>query len=272
LDLDDLQERWRANARARWDEEWQWAMARGDATAEDYRTAQVHGFRAPLDYFQMASEADDETACGLFFGGSPCEVREHLHAGRVLDFADLGRISADPKVQSFVMGLVGAGDLVKARCDISQRQAAPLFSFGGPEGRIVLAVRDEYMQRADAIAFRLDDPGGFAMLFDHAAVLGEWVLRDAWYDAHFARARVTLKVFADPLAWIRGGGRGICVLSWQRALWLLRGLGERVTLECDAGAGARIKALIEIGGLPKVKERAPRASTAAGICDMSEAA
>ena len=66
-----------------------------------------------------------------------------------------------------------------------------------------------------------------------------------------------LRLHGNPLAWLRSGGDGLCVLDWEGALPMLRGLGERVLLRCDRGAGARLSALLMRGGLPRVKETGP---------------
>lgn len=130
---------------------------------------------------------------------------------------------------------------------------------GGPDARLLLAVMDSG-ELADIIAVSTSHPDQVARRTGFGWCLGFNRFEQALADAVLAERRTTLRVFADPVEWLRGRGRGICVVDWGLALTHLRGLGERVTLECDAGAGARIVALLKIGGLPKVKERTPVAN------------
>lgn len=133
----------------------------------------------------------------------------------------------------------------------------------GPDGRLLLAVTDGGAL-ADILAVSTSAPDQIARRTGQGWCLGEDVIRQAEADAWGREQRVTVRLLADPLEWLRMAGRGVVVLDWGAALPHLRGLGERVTLECDAGVGARIRALLEIGGLPKVRERAPVARVAMG--------
>jgi hypothetical protein len=125
----------------------------------------------------------------------------------------------------------------------------------GPDGRLLLAMT-EGGELADVAAVSTSHPDQVARRSGEGWCLGEYVIRAAEADAWGRERRVTVKLVADPLEWLRAEGRAVWVLDWGAALPRLRGLGERVTLECDAGAGARVKALLEVGGLPRVKERA----------------
>ncbi|MFN3351322.1 MAG: hypothetical protein ACK41X_20425 [Pseudorhodoplanes sp.] len=132
----------------------------------------------------------------------------------------------------------------------------------GPDARLLLAVA-ECGALADIIAVSTTHPDQVARRTGFGWCLGFERYEEALAAAVLAERRVSLRIFPDPLEWLRGRARGICVLDWGLALPQLRGLGERVTLECDAGAGARIRALLEIGGLPRVTELPPRASAIA---------
>lgn len=129
--------------------------------------------------------------------------------------------------------------------------------------RLLLAMTDGG-ELADIAAVSTAAPDRHALRSGEGWCLGEDVIRQAEADAWGREKRVTVRLVADPLEWLRAEGRAIWVCDWAAALPRLRGLGERVTLECDAGAGARIRALLEIGGLPKVKERAPVARAVVG--------
>ncbi len=133
----------------------------------------------------------------------------------------------------------------------------------GPDARLLLAMTDAG-ELADIAAVSTSHPDQVALRTCEGWCLGDEVIRAAEADAWGRDKRVTVKLVADPIEWLRAEGRAVWVADWRAALPRLRGLGERVTLECDAGAGARIKALLEIGGLPKVKERAPVARVAMG--------
>lgn len=133
----------------------------------------------------------------------------------------------------------------------------------GPDGRLLLAVTDAGAL-IDIAAVSTSAPDQVALRTGDGWCIGENVIRAAEADAWGRERRITLKLVADPLEWLKLSGRAVCVLDWAAALPRLRGLGERVTLECDAGAGARIRALLEVGGLPKVKERAPAARVLMG--------
>lgn len=63
-----------------------------------------------------------------------------------------------------------------------------------------------------------------------------------------------LGVHATPLAWLQAGCEGVTVLDWDMGLRHLRGLGDHVLLRCDRGAGDRLTALLQHGGIPRVKE------------------
>ncbi|MEO1222341.1 MAG: hypothetical protein AAFY42_13520 [Pseudomonadota bacterium] len=245
---------WRENAKRAREEEWRDAVERGDATEERMRMGLTYGLRAPLSYFQRACEADEMWSIGMLCGGPPCPIGEALECGRMLDFRhDWKRLRAEGVPTRMFASLVAAGDLVKARCDISWSNNPRTFQFGGPDGRLVIAARDENFVRDDAVAFRLDEPGDFAVLTGGSAFLGEWLLR----DLEVADGR-RLALVSDPLEWLRRSGKALCVLDWQRALPRLRSLGEGVTLECDAGAGEQLRAKLKVGGLPRVQERAPQ--------------
>jgi hypothetical protein len=151
-----------------------------------------------------------------------------------------------------------------ARWDPDGPVASRSGAVGGPMAPRLLIGMSEGGELADILAVSTAQPDQVARRTGEGWCLGEDVIRAAEADAWGREKRVMVKLVADPLEWLRAQGRSIWIADWAAALPRLRGLGERVTLECDAGAGARIKALLAIGGLPKVKERAPVARMIVG--------
>jgi hypothetical protein len=152
--------------------------------------------------------------------------------------------------------LIGAGRVHLSRS--GERWAAE-----GPDARLLIGVTDAG-NLADIAAVSTSHPDQVALRSGEGWCLGDDVIRQAEADAWGREQRVTVRLVADPVAWLRAEGKAVFVMDWAAALPRLRGLGERVTLECDAGAGARVRALLEVGGLPKVKERAPVARLVMG--------
>lgn len=147
--------------------------------------------------------------------------------------------------------LCGAGDLALAQVTLHRDGT---FSFGGPDRRLILAVRDGFGVLDDLVALSSTSADEWALRHRAGVLLGEDVLLDIEGRAA-VHGRAAVRLFGTPLAWLRGGGEGICVLDWgMAALSRLRSLGEGVTLVCDSGAGERLKALLLRGGLPRVSE------------------
>lgn len=243
---------WAANFREARAREWRDAVERGDCTAAEAAAGVTSGIRAPLTYGQRASEADDDILCAMFAGGSPCPIRERMTGGLFLGLSDLHRIRDAGGDPGFAFELLSAGDLVKGRVSLTWRSQPATFEFGGPDGRIVLAVRGADFVREDAVAFRLDAPGEFALMLGEAAFLGEWLVRERQQQGG---GRLTL--VADPLAWIAAKGKAVCVLDWARALPELRLLGESVTIAAAPALASVLRARLERGGLPLVASAVP---------------
>lgn len=232
---------------------WLAAVERGDCSVSEAAAGHKHELPAPLTYSGRAFRVDDDIACAMFAGGAPCPIAERMAAGKDLDLDDLHRIRDAGGDLGFGFELLSSSDLVKARCTISWRSKPATFEIGGPDGRIVLAVRDASFAREDAVAFRLDAPEDFALMLGQAPFLGGWLVRERYQDGGGR-----LPLVADPLAWIAAKGQAVCVLDWQRALPELRSLGEQVTLEAPPALASILRARLERGGLPLV------ASAAAG--------
>jgi hypothetical protein len=165
---------------------------------------------------------------------------------------------------AFLGQLTGAGDLAIADVDLRR---SGTFEFGGPTRRLILAVR-ERGSVVDLVALSSSCADEWALLRGAADMLGGEMIDDA-----VAAERRELRLFSTPLAWLRGGGRGICVLDWTpAALAALRGLGSRVgpsggrapvTLVVEPGAKPKLDALLAHGGLPIVSEDRPNMEIAA---------
>jgi len=126
----------------------------------------------------------------------------------------------------------------------------------GPDARLLLACHDDG-HLIDIAAVSTKYPEQVALRTGLAWCLGDDLVQAARSSA-LAERRATLRLVADPMEWLRSDGRAVCVLDWAQAVRELRALGERVTLECDAGTGEQLRARLKRGGLPKVTERAPQ--------------
>lgn len=153
-----------------------------------------------------------------------------------------------------------AGDLGAARVDLSRDGAR--FSFGGPDARLLLAVRDADYRLIDVVALASHDENQWSLLTGHADMLGAWHI-DALERALACERPARLRLFATPWDWLRAGGAGVCVLNWSAgAVRALRQLGEGAVLEADdAALRSKIKAMLVHGGNPLVS--APRNTLAA---------
>lgn len=157
---------------------------------------------------------------------------------------------------SFVLDLIYESAIGAARVTVSFGPARNTYEPEGPDPRLLLAVL-EFGELVDLVACASHDPDQWALRRGEGWCLGHhcW---EAAQRAALEERPAKLRLFSTPIDWLRGAGAGICVLDWTpAALGHLRALGERVTLQVDAGAGARMRALLEFGGLPMVKERAP---------------
>lgn len=161
----------------------------------------------------------------------------------------------------FVLELSAHHRIGQARVQLHSRGA--FWEPEGPEARLLIACC-ESGERIDIAALRSGDPAAVALRTGIAWCLGPEMIEEA-HCAGFADQRFVLPLVSDPLEWLRARGRALCVLDWSRALPALRGLGEHVTIECDAGTGEALRARLRHGGLPQVRERAPRQAAARRI-------
>ncbi len=197
------------------------------------------------DQDRAAVRVDDET----------CRAFMLFHG---MDYRGCRRLEALGVPGRFVAVLAAKLAIGQARVALCGR--GTLWEPEGPDARLLLACFDEG-GLCDVAAVSTSSPDQVALRLGVGWCLGFDRIEDA-ECAVLAERRVRLRVFADPMAWLRGSGEGIVVLDWAAALPRLRMLGERVTLECDAGAGEQLRARLKVGGLPRVSERAPERAAA----------
>ena len=136
------------------------------------------------------------------------------------------------------------------------------FEFNGPDRRLLLGVRDAAGTMIDIVALSSGCEDEWALLTGAGDLLGEQALEQAEAQATVYDRRVAVRLYATPMAWLRGGASGVCVLDWNRStIARLRGLpgptagrSGQVMLMTDLGAGERLKAMLTHGGLPLVAE------------------
>jgi hypothetical protein len=214
---------------------WLDAIERGEAEASTASAGDRHGIAAPsaTPYLDLALRA-----------GGPDEWGFDLSGARPLRYAGFQRLIAAGVPMGFAAQLNGAGDLLAAQIDLSRD--GERFAIGGPNGRLLLVVRDQFGVVVDVVALLLEHPREVASFVDGGdGVLGLWSLPHPGEAGRVA-------MFETPMDWLRAGGKGLCVYDWARAVGLLRQLGEAVTLEAPPALAAVVRAKLERGGLPLV--------------------
>ena len=177
-----------------------------------------------------------------------CELRAELAVAGLSAsaFARLLQLGIPAKA---LAQLCGAGDLAAARVSLSKDGSR--FEPEGPDARLLMLVREQGVP-VDIVALATHDEDQWALRRGEGWCLGY----DAWLRCEIGMAH-ELRVHGTPLAWLRAGCEGACVLDWGMGLRQLRGLGEAVTLRCDRGAAVAMKARLARGGLPMVAEDSP---------------
>lgn len=125
----------------------------------------------------------------------------------------------------------------------------------GPDRRLLIGVTDEFGELIDVAAVSSVRRDEWALLTGMG-----WALGLDRFEAAAARIavhgeRVRLRLLATPMDWLAAGGDGLCVLDWRAdALRQIRLPGEKLTLVArDPAAAARLKQLLQWGGLPRVE-------------------
>lgn len=192
----------------------------------------------------------DTIAPGLARSGdvdpfSPLE-QDLFRARMGLPFAAVQLLDAMGVPMDFVGVMAGAGAIGRVRATISRGGLWQEAEDG--EGRLVLAVREQGAL-IDLVALSSTDPDSWALRTGAGLMLGH----DRWLRAVIGQVE-RLRVFGNPVAWMRQRGAGICVLDWSAdALSALRALGPRVTLACDdVAARDALHGMLRRGGLPQV--------------------
>lgn len=221
------------------------AVERAARSADAFARAERGPVLAEFPYLAEASANDDADAAEP--GGNGLRT---LLDGLAMPFAAVRALDGMGVPRMLLGQLTAAGDIAVADVDLGRDGGR--FAFGGPTRRLILAVRvDGVLIDLAALSSTCEDE--WALHLGMADFLGEELLDRArtceWRE---------LRLFGTPLAWLRAGGRGVCVLDWTpAALAALRGLGPGVTLVCDAGAKPKLEALLRHGGLPLVAEDRP---------------
>jgi len=143
------------------------------------------------------------------------------------DFNNLQTLGVDSSTLFGTLSLVGIGyvetvgqKLYRPSEQGYARYICPIGE-GGPVGR--------WHSIYDLVAFSVDRPDdAYQTRFGEARILGpDW---PDWCDLH----EEPLRLFSNPLAWLRGGGRGSCILDWSINVPLA--LGNELTIDCDTPA------------------------------------
>lgn len=168
-------------------------------------------------------------------------VRMPMAAVRALD--DLGA------PRGAVNRLLVQGDLARARVLAGKNGLFDLDDGGAPA--LLIAVREAGVV-IDVCAVQSARPDEWALLRGEGVVLGHRALMRCVLGVDDV-----LPVFGTPLAWLVAGCAGLCVLEWSAGvLGQLRGLGPRVTLQCEDARAAEVLArALAWDGLPKVVVR-----------------
>ena len=179
------------------------------------------------------------------------EIEEELATLR-FTLPGLRKLLAMGVPAGFIGELNARGDIALAQVVLDK---GGTFLLGGPDRRLFVAVRDSGDPSVpgdvtDAVALSTSNENEWALRLGQAEFLG---FEHVW-RAQLGAER-ELRLFGTPWGWLRSGGAGACVLDWTPGvLATLRGLGEKVTLTCDPGAGEKLKALLQYGNLPFVRE------------------
>lgn len=156
------------------------------------------------------------------------------------------RIQREFLLDLYARELIGVGQ-------VSIAADGGLWEPDGPDRRLLLAVC-EHGEPVDVLALSSSCEDEWALLTGMCPLLG-W---DAWRQAQVGITD-RLRIWPTPMAWLRAGGTGACVLRWDaEAIGMLRGLGEGVRLIVDAGAKDRLRAILAYGGLPRIEAAAVR--------------
>lgn len=158
--------------------------------------------------------------------------------------------------------LTGDGDLAVARVELSRDGHS--WTWQGPTGRLLVAVRDEFAEVIDVVAIASHARDEWALLSGDGWALGLAALAEAEQARDEAQAKaepskaprpVRLRVWATPLDWLAHDCSGICVLDWAHhaALPRLRQLGAGVVLEVDPAARETLRGMLAFGGLPRIE-------------------
>ncbi len=156
----------------------------------------------------------------------------------------------------------GAGQLGRARVTYSASRDLFELAEGPSETAIILPVTEGGVV-TDLVAFDPRQPDGWALRRGDGLMLGF----DHWHAnanvpsiAGGWREDAALKLYANPLQWCRGGGDGLCLLTWTpTTMAMLRALGPGRMIVCeDEGFAAIVEEkMAERPHLPMVRVAMP---------------
>ena len=174
-------------------------------------------------------------------------------AGRSMPASAMQHLIAMGADGGFAGDLLGAGLLGLAQVSVSGDGAR--WEPEGPDRRLLIGVTDEFGELADVVAISSARRDEWALLTGMGWALGLDRFEAAATRIAVHGERVRLRLLATPLDWLAAGGEGLCVLDWRAdALRQIRLPGEKLTLvAADPAAAARLKQLLQWGGLPRVE-------------------
>lgn len=114
----------------------------------------------------------------------------------------------------------------------------PIFD-GGPQSLV--------FNIYDLVAFKPRQPNAWRLRNGNSVLLGpDW---PEWCRLH----EEPLRLFSNPLEWLRGSGQGSCIIDWSASLRLY--LSDVPVIICDSvGLAKRVSAsLSDIGRLPQIR-------------------
>ena len=155
-----------------------------------------------------------------------------------------------------------AGEIGRAMVSYSRDRDHFELAEGAGEIAIILPVVEDGIV-TDLVAFDPRQPDGWALRCGNGVMLG-W---DLWSANAWMPPRATgwaeapaLKLYANPLQWVRGGGDGLCLLAWTPAtMAMLRALGPNRMIVCEDQRFAAVveEKMAERQGLPAVRVMMP---------------
>lgn len=135
--------------------------------------------------------------------------------GEINGAGDVGAALATLRAAGVADRILLTSDGIFGALTLAPVEALPDGTFSFSEGNreaVVIAVRDEYGDLADLVAWRPDAPCRWWRRLGAATFAGEYAVRKA------AFCRLPLQVFASPLSWLQADCLGAVVLDPEAAI------------------------------------------------------